>query len=104
MILLAIGSDNLVELEGLKNEQTGAYVNTATVSMVLRNAALELISGEEAISLGYVLESNGDYKGTLPSSLTLTSGARYFLDVTATVGEIVRFDRIPCRAQYAAGN
>lgn len=104
MILLSIGSDNLVEVDGLKNEKTDQYVNDATITMVLRDSAMEIISGEEALSFSYVQSSDGRYYGTLPNSIVLTSGSRYFLELTCTSEGSVRFDLIPCRAQYAAGN
>jgi len=104
MIVINIGSDNLIRVDELTNEATDEYVNDATVTMTLRDSDLEVVSGAQSLSLTYVAASNGRYHGALPDTLSLTAGSLYFLDVTTVSGSITRLDRIPCRAHYAIGD
>ena len=100
MEALAIGSDNLVEVDELTNESTDAYVNNATIIMTLKDSSLDAVPNAEDLSLAYVAGSNGKYQGTIPSTVSLTAGSRYYLDISATGGGVTLFVRIPCRAQY----
>jgi len=102
MIVLYVGSDNLVTVDKLRNERTGLYLNGASVHVEVRDAQLELVAGGEAVVLEYVAGSDGKYQGVLPYSLPLTPGATYYLDVTS-VGTNRRFDRLRATAQYASG-
>ena len=104
MQILYLSSDNLVRVDLLKNENTGQYVSDATVTMTLRDSDLAAVTDAEDLSLSYVSGSNGRYHGTLPDSLSLTAGARYYLDVTAIASGLQAFDRVSLRAQYAGGN
>lgn len=70
-------TDDLMEVEGLQNAADGTYMNTATtVSVTLVDATTRVnIVGETwPLTLGYITGSNGDYRGTLKSTLTLTKG------------------------------
>lgn len=102
MIVLYVGSDNLVTVDKLRNERTSLYLNGASVQVEVRNAQLELVLGGEAIALEYVADSDGKYQGILPYSLSLTPGATYYLDITSS-GTNRRFDRLRAKAQYASG-
>ena len=86
------GNDNLVENPTpMTRASTGAYVNDASATMTLKNSAGDAVAGASSLSLTYVSDSNGRYQGTLPSSLTLTAGAVYTLEITATSGSTVAF-------------
>ena len=68
-------NDNLVELDGLTNEATGAYINDATVTVTLTDTAGTQIAGETwPLTMGYVSGSNGKYRATLEDTLTVTLG------------------------------
>lgn len=79
-----VANDNLVQLFGLKDERTNAYVSGATVTAQLRDAAGVAVGG--AITLTYVAGSNGDYAGVVPDTTALVAGDRYTAEITADNG------------------
>ncbi len=95
-----ISADNLVEWDGLKDASNGNYLNSATVTFTLKDSAGTAVTGASAIAMTYVALSNGKYQGTLESTVSLTEGGKYWLEVTATSGTIVGFRRIECYATY----
>lgn len=96
--VLSIGSDNLVRLDALTNASTLAYVNSATVNYVLKDAAGTVVVS--STSMSYVASSNGRYEGTIQDNVSLTENALYTIEITATSGSTVLFRRIPCVAKY----
>jgi hypothetical protein len=100
MIPIYISSSNPVEVAGLKDKTTGSYVNSATVTFTLKNSANAAVSGATAVAMTYVVASNGKYQGTLPNTVSLTEGAKYWLEITATSSTLVGFRRIECYATY----
>lgn len=103
MFPLYVGATNLVRWDAMKNRGTGAYVNGAAVTATLRDSNLVAVSGGTA-TLDYVTASNGRYQGILPSTLDLTVGESYFLDIRAVSGSAVGFCRIACTAVYRGRN
>jgi hypothetical protein len=96
---LYVGSDNLVEWDGLLDNLTEEYINDATIAFVLKPAAggSNVASG----SLDYVADSDGLYRGTIEEDTSLTVGTKYALEVTATAsGDRVDFRRIEYTARY----
>lgn len=86
------GNDNLVaNPTPMTRASDGAYINDAVVSMVLYDANGSAVVGANGLALTYVTDSNGIYQGTLPSTLTLTAGAVYSLEITATRGSTTAF-------------
>lgn len=79
-----IDSDTLVQLTGLQNALTGAYIDDATVTAVLTDEDGNAVAGGEAITLAYVADSDGDYAGEVPHGLAMTEDARYVLTITAS--------------------
>jgi len=81
MDILYVGADN--EITGtVTNKQTGAPINNATVSFILRNLDLSTVSGGSG-SMAYVAASQGIYTGILASTVGLIAGRNYLLDITA---------------------
>jgi hypothetical protein len=73
MQTLYLDNDNVIELTSLSNGMTGEALNTAAVGVTLLDAAGDPISGPTwPISMGYVPNSAGTYRGLLPSTTTLT--------------------------------
>ena len=73
--LIYRANSNLLELVGLKNAATGAYLNAATVTVTLQTEAGTEISGETwPLTMSYVSGSNGDYRALLSHTLGLVSG------------------------------
>ena len=81
-MILALGSDNSVVLDGLSDIQTGAYINGATVTASVLNMDGTAVDGASGLPLSYVLGSNGKYQGTVPASVSLAI-QDYFVDVVA---------------------
>jgi hypothetical protein len=96
---LYIGEDLAIQMTGLKNAITDAYVNDATMTYTLKTAAGVAVTGASAISMPYVAASDGNYRGTMDSSVsgTLTNDTVYYLEISVS-GSVFR--RISCVAQY----
>jgi hypothetical protein len=89
--VIYVGNDNLVEVPALKNELTGADINDATVTVSLADAAGNAVSGETwPKALTYVEGSHGIYRATLPYTLDLVPGGRYFATIVADAGAGLR--------------
>ena len=82
-----IGNDNNVTLDGVKNGATNTFLNSATVTMTLKDSADANVSGESwPVTMAYVASSDGIYRGTLRDTLSLTHGAPYTLEMTVDAG------------------
>jgi len=81
-------NDNYIELVGLTDVATGAFVNTATVSTVLKDklTGAEIAGQTWPLSMPYVASSNGLYRATLKDSLTVTLGQELVAEVTVNAG------------------
>lgn len=84
---IVIGSDWYATLNGAQDSGTGDYLNTATVTAAVYSAAGAAVSGG-GVTLTYVAASNGNYRGTLESTVTalLTAGAAYEVRYTLSQG------------------
>ena len=81
---ITIGSDLLVTLTGLTDEDTGSLINNATVTVTVYNEAGVEVTGETwPVSLSYVAASDGIYTATLTSALVLSEQVRYLAKITA---------------------
>jgi hypothetical protein len=84
---LYIDNDNYLELDGLKNGATSAYVNDAAVVCTLKDSSGNPVTGQTwPLTLAYVAASNGKYRGRLKYDLALTEGKTYTAHITATGG------------------
>ncbi len=81
-------NDNLVELDALKNAATGAYLNTATVTLTaIRDAAGATVSGETfPKTMAYVAASDGKYQAVVDKAIAIVAGQAYtaIIDVAAS--------------------
>jgi hypothetical protein len=97
---LIIGADMDVGYTGASNARSGAYFNAGTCTYALKSATgTSLGTG----TLSYVAASDGDYYGTIESTVTaaLTEDTPYFLEITFASGTGYEdFRRIPLRAAY----
>ena len=86
---LLIGSDNVAEIESLTNAITSSYLNSATCTVTLYDVAGNEVTGETwPLTLNYVTDSDGDYRGTITDTVTsnLKPNKRYRLLYTANGG------------------
>jgi hypothetical protein len=99
---LYILNDTVYEVQGLANGITGAYVNDATVSVTVKNLAGTTVSGISfPVTLAYVAESDGVYRGVSDKAMTLSDTLTYFAEITATNGDgLDGFWRVPCVGAY----
>lgn len=98
LAVIAIGSDNIVRLDKLKDASADAYVNSATVTFTLKDSAGGVVQGPTAMS--YIASSDGRYEGLIQDTLTLTENAAYTLEVTATQGSTVLLRKVSAIAKY----
>lgn len=94
-----IGSDMDEDLTGLRNRQTGDFVNDATVTYELKAPNGTVLSSG---TYDYVADSNGNYEMTVESSVTENEvdGQTYYLEVTIEGSSVNDFRRLPRPAQY----
>lgn len=85
---LYISNDNLLTLVGLQNEATSAYLNSATVAVTLVDSdGTEVAGGTWPLTMSYVGGSDGNYRATLPDTLTgLTNNDALTAQVSANGG------------------
>lgn len=84
-----IGSDNNIILTGMRDSVDDSYLNSATVTYAIyaaegyvRGTSSPIASGTG--SLSYVSASNGNYRGTIDSTVTttLTEEDWYYVVIT----------------------
>lgn len=99
--ILYVGNDTILEIDRLKNELTGAYLNSATVTVTLRDEAGAEVAGDTwPKTMAYLAGSNGVYRATLPHTLALTASQRVTaaISVDAGAGLVAAWD-VECVAR-----
>ena len=81
---LYVSSDNLLQITGLKNRLTDAYLNSATITANVNDLTGTLVEGP--VTLSYVAASNGNYAGTVPDHAALQVGSRYDVIISVNGG------------------
>lgn len=88
---LKLNSDNVLEVNGLFDSLTSAYVNDATVVATLYDRDGVEVTGQSwPLALPYASGTNGIYRGILSDSLALTITWPYRVVITATKDTFVR--------------
>jgi hypothetical protein len=89
--ILYIGNDTVLELESLRNELTGAYLNDATVTVTLEDTDGVDVAGDTwPVTMAHVASSDGLYRATLKYTLSLVEGRKYRAQITADAGAGLR--------------
>lgn len=81
-------SDDVLEVAGLRNGLTGAYLNSgvaATVTVV-DSAGVDVVGQVWPLSLSYVTSSDGVWRATLVAALILVPGDWYTARLTIDGG------------------
>src|SRR5262245_59463288 len=86
--LIYIENTNVIELNGLHNEITGSYQNAATVEARIQYCGEDVEGQSWPVTLDYITDSNGDYRGLLDAALELRDGRQYTAVVVATAGSL----------------
>lgn len=103
--ILELGSTNLLIYDGLVNGDTGAYVNDATITGTLKDAAGADIGGVGVswpVNLTYDGGAKGRYRAELPDTLAVAEGdvgtAEYAIaDSTGTLKKTVSLPWVAAR-------
>ena len=82
-----VDSDNLIVADGLKDLAQNVFINDATVTGKLINAAGVTVSGS-AFTLNFKSGSDGRYQGTLLNTVTLVEADSYSVQITAKSGNL----------------
>lgn len=91
-----LSSDNSVTLSGLRRSSDDAYVNDASVDLVLVDEDGDQVAGQTwPTSMIYVSGSDGDYRAVIESAVLVTKGLAYLAKITATGAGLLRYWEIP---------
>lgn len=89
--ILFEGNDMVLEVAGLKNEVTGEFLNSATVTVSLADNDGQPVDGNAwPLPLQYVTDSDGVYRATLADTLDLTTNTRYVAELIVDAGPGLR--------------
>ena len=81
-------NDNIVTIASLTNGYTAAAATGATVTLALLTATGAVVAGASGISMVATTGIPSTYRGTLPYSLSLTTGSTYTARIVATHGSV----------------
>lgn len=82
-----VGNTNALELTGLKDEVTEAFINDAVVTATVKNAVGAEVAGQSwPLTLEYLSGSDGNYLGFLDAALELVAKAKYTAVIEADGG------------------
>lgn len=83
---LLIGNDQILQVESVQDEISGEYQNAATVTATVKNIGGVEVSGQSwPMTLSYVTDSNGNYRGTLEYGVVLVNGRNYIIEVIVEI-------------------
>lgn len=100
--IIYIQSDNIIEVTGVTNAATGAFLNDATVTLTLLDAALEtpIIGQTWPLELSYITASDGNYRGMIINGITVSENQILLAEVIVDAGAgLRRYWQRPCVAQ-----
>jgi len=73
--VLYLDTDNVYRVDGVKNSQTGEFINDAVVTLTLKDAdGVEIVGETWPLTLDYVAGSDGSYQAALTDALELVDG------------------------------
>jgi hypothetical protein len=82
-----VANTNVLDLTGLKNELTDAFINDATVTVTVKDASGAQVSGQAwPLTMSYVALSDGNYRAFLSSALPFAAKAKYTAYIEANGG------------------
>jgi len=86
-----VGTDFKVQISGLQDD-TGTYVNTATVTGAFVDSTGAPVTGATEITFALVTGSVvGDYVGAVANNADFLDGRTYTLNITANMAGILAF-------------
>lgn len=79
-----VANTNQLTLTGLKSDPENQYLNTATVTVTVKDSTGTNVTGISwPLTMSYVAASNGDYSTDLTSSLSLVANSHYVAYIEA---------------------
>ena len=98
-----IGADFDLGYEGAQAALSEAYLNSGTCTYQLKSSAGTVVGSG---TLSYVAASDGNYRGTIESTVTatLTEDSLYYLEITFADSGYNDFRRFQLRAAYRKNN
>ena len=82
-----VANTNVLDLVGLKSEISGAFINSATVTVTVKDSAGVNISGASwPLAMGYLAASDGNYRAFLSDQLPFVDKAKYTAVIHADGG------------------
>jgi hypothetical protein len=102
IIYLFPQNTQVLSIEGLIDEISGGYLNSASVSATLLDQNYNPDSILNNISMSYVAASNGNYEGVVPASFNPTLGSGYTLQYTVNQDGVQAVISVPCQVKLRA--
>lgn len=81
-------NDNVVSIASLTNGMTAAAVTGATVTLSLLTSAGASVTGATGITMVASSGATSTYRGTIPYSVSLTTGGSYTAKIVVTAGSL----------------
>jgi len=104
-VTLFIENDMYVEIDELHDGLDDAsYFNAATVTATLKDRDGDIVPEVNAITLSYVVASNGMYRGPIQETFNPTLGGGYKLEIVAVQSGIQGKWVIPAEVKVRTGN
>lgn len=86
-----VANTNTLELNGLKSEVEGIFINDATVTVTIKDSAGVEVTGQGwPLLLDYVDGTDGNYRTALTHNLNLLNGKKYtaFIDADGSTSDL----------------
>lgn len=82
-----VANTNVLDLTGLRNELTDAYINSATVTVTVKDEEGVEVAGQVwPLVMSYVAASDGNYRAFLADTLPFVAKAKYTAFIEANGG------------------
>lgn len=96
-----IGNTMVLEVSGVQFDGETEYLNDATVESTIKDSNGHEVDGESwPVTLDYVADSDGNYRGVLSSAMALLERKSYDVELTITKDLNVGFWKQTVKAEY----
>lgn len=102
MDVLLVANDQTIQVSGVTNQETGAFVNDATVNVSLKTPDGSYVSGQDwPLVLEYEVASDGNYSGLISRDVSLVHNTQYIIEISVAGGDgLAGFWRFARPAKY----
>jgi hypothetical protein len=82
-----VGNTNVHELRGLKDAVLDTFINTAVVTVTIKDASGVEVAGQTwPVVMDYVAASNGNYRAIIEDDVAFVARRTYYAHISATAG------------------